>query len=1194
MSRVASEENEVVQETMAFYSRSAEMPRATAASPTLGQLLKCVGDVRKEVTGDETPVHQVVEMSMEPRSLPFLLTFTNLTYSVKVDRKLSLFRRGDGGTKTLLNNISGEARDGEIMAVMGASGSGKSTLIDALANRMAKGSLKGSVTLNDEVLESRMLKVISAYVMQDDLLFPMLTVEETLMFAAEFRLPRNLSKSKKKLRVQTLVDQLGLRNAAKTVIGDEGHRGVSGGERRRVSIGIDIIHDPILLFLDEPTSGLDSTSAFMVVKVLQRIAQSGSVVIMSIHQPSYRILGLLDKMIFLSRGQTVYSGSPSNLPMFFSDFGHPIPDNENRTEFALDLIRELEGSPGGTKSLVEFNRSWQAFRRSSRNSEPVPDPNRPVRLSLKEAISASISRGKLVSGAGANDTSNPTSMVSTFANPLLVELAVLSNRSFTNSRRLPELFLVRLCAVVVTGVILATMFWRLDNSPKGVQERLGFFAFAMSTTFYTCADALPVFSKKAWNESATLKELNSGIGLHQKKMSWLRSAVNKAVEVGNKNNLTRAVRSYADSVVHHAGQAVAEGAKLIQDRIGGRNFKSFKQAVKRLEETSVSCRGAERTELMRRWLAILKEIESKIGTSSEDKEKLHEPNELPEESKESPRRQSMVLYYDSDMGGEPMTFRDVFLYSQALEGLSICMILEAPNEDDVPLLLDLFGLCLTGGKEVHNAIVSSIQDLAKVFSSYDDEVLVKREELLQFAEGAITGLKVNADIGRIDAEVSTLKKQLDGLKVSHRHVGDDRETNHEGDISLRIEGLKEALAHIRVCSRLEGLLLKKKALKHGDTAEIHAQKVDKLKVLSESLSSSSTKSEKRIADHRVQKEEALKFRVSKASEVSEIEKELAAEISGLEKQRNELEAELKKVNISLSAAQARFRNVMEERDKFFEANDQIVAHLKTKEEELSRSINSCQAEATVLVTWINFLEDAWSLQCSYTESKEKDTITELDRHEDYFTKLVIQLLSSYEKELRHPIDRIGKYVENLKTLTQGSVLSPDTETDNSKMLSPRRNLEEEYLDYEARIITTFSVVDNMREQFYAQQGKISSKENPEVKELFHNIEKLRQEFESIERPNLEIENPTHESDASPRDEFKENVPQPTDLTAEALETGDQKPSLKSEHVLDPEAELAKLESEFGNDHHDFSTEEIGEWEFDELERELRSGDSSGK
>ncbi|KAI3799477.1 hypothetical protein L1987_34775 [Smallanthus sonchifolius] len=87
--------------------------------------------------------------------------------------------------------------------------------------------------------------------MQDDLLFPMLTMEETLTFAVEFQLPRSLSKSKKKQRVQALIDQLGLRNAANTIIGDEGHRGVSGGERRRVSIETDIIHDPIILFLDE-------------------------------------------------------------------------------------------------------------------------------------------------------------------------------------------------------------------------------------------------------------------------------------------------------------------------------------------------------------------------------------------------------------------------------------------------------------------------------------------------------------------------------------------------------------------------------------------------------------------------------------------------------------------------------------------------------------------------------------------------------------------------------------------------------------------------------------------------------------------------------------------------------------------------------------------------------------------------------
>ncbi|KAI3721350.1 hypothetical protein L2E82_32359 [Cichorium intybus] len=486
------------------------------ASPTLAELLKFVDETRNEGNGDETTAHRVLEMNQTSsgpdQSLPFVLEFRNLTYSVKVRSKFG-FPAVFGGrnrpaavpamavdpvggeklvsrSKVLLNDISGQARDGEILAVLGASGSGKSTLIDALANRIAKGSLKGNITLNGDVLESRLLKVISAYVMQDDLLFPMLTVEETLMFAAEFRLPRTLSKSKKKLRVQALIDQLGLRNAANTIIGDESHRGVSGGERRRVSIGTDIIHDPIILFLDEPTSGLDSTSAYMVVKVLQRIAQTGSIVIMSVHQPSYRLLGLLDRLLFLSRGQTVYSGSPANLLSFFADFGHPIPEKENRTEFALDLIRELEGSPGGTRSLVEFNKSWQLLKRS-RHTQTTGNETPTHGLSLTEAISASISRGKLVSGATSDP--NRSSMVPTFANPIWTEMAVLSRRAFKNSWRTPELFMTRLGAVMVTGFILATVFWKLDNSPRGVRERLGFFAFAMSTTFYTCADALPVF-----------------------------------------------------------------------------------------------------------------------------------------------------------------------------------------------------------------------------------------------------------------------------------------------------------------------------------------------------------------------------------------------------------------------------------------------------------------------------------------------------------------------------------------------------------------------------------------------------------------------------------------------------------------------------------------------------------------------------
>lgn len=277
------------------------------------------------------------------------------------------------------------------------------------------------ITLNGEQVDSKLIKIISAYVLQDDLFFPMLTVEETLTFAAELRLPRTLPKFENTKIIEDLIDQLDLWKAAKTRIGDEGHRGVSGGERRRVSIGIGIIHDPILLFLDEPTSGLNSTTAFMAVKVLQRIAKTGSIVIMSIHQPSFRILGLLDHLLFLSHGETVYSGSPSNLPLYMENLGYPIPADENPSEAISDLICDLEYSADGISNMVQFNLTWQ-----NKKIRAVPAPGVeqfPIhRLTLKETINCSISRGKLVSGRANDSDANLTTEVPKFANPFWTEI----------------------------------------------------------------------------------------------------------------------------------------------------------------------------------------------------------------------------------------------------------------------------------------------------------------------------------------------------------------------------------------------------------------------------------------------------------------------------------------------------------------------------------------------------------------------------------------------------------------------------------------------------------------------------------------------------------------------------------------------------------------------------------------------------
>nr|CAD1822065.1 unnamed protein product [Ananas comosus var. bracteatus] len=343
------------------------------SAPTLGELLRHVGDAASPL-----PPHYAVDLH-KGRQLP-----RPRREAVAAAAPAA----GGGAPHAAGGGVGGGAR-GEILAIMGASGSGKSTLIDALANRIPRRRLGGSVTLNGERVSGRLLRSISAYVMQDDLLFPMLTVEETLTFAAEFRLPRSLPREKKQARVRALIDQLGLRPAASTIIGDESHRGVSGGERRRVSIGAEIVHDPVLLFLDEPTSGLDSASALMVARVLRRIARAGSVVVASVHQPSRRVLGLVDRLLILSRGRAAYCGDPRRLADFLAAFGRPVPAGESPAEFALDAVRSLE--PGAWSSLAEFNTAWRLAELNAGAAPPPP---------LRDAIAASISRGKLVSSRG--------------------------------------------------------------------------------------------------------------------------------------------------------------------------------------------------------------------------------------------------------------------------------------------------------------------------------------------------------------------------------------------------------------------------------------------------------------------------------------------------------------------------------------------------------------------------------------------------------------------------------------------------------------------------------------------------------------------------------------------------------------------------------------------------------------------------
>jgi ABC-type multidrug transport system ATPase subunit len=175
-------------------------------------------------------------------------------------------------------------------------------------------------------------------VLQDDKLYPQMTVNETLMLAAHFYLPSDTSDETKQDLVTNVITELGLIKTRDTPIGNEKKRGVSGGERKRVCIAVQLISNPQILFLDEPTSGLDSFQALSVMDSMKDMARNGRLVISVIHQPRSSIFEMFDKLLLLSNGRIMFSGAASEAQSWFTSAGYPCPKLFNPSDFFLDIL----------------------------------------------------------------------------------------------------------------------------------------------------------------------------------------------------------------------------------------------------------------------------------------------------------------------------------------------------------------------------------------------------------------------------------------------------------------------------------------------------------------------------------------------------------------------------------------------------------------------------------------------------------------------------------------------------------------------------------------------------------------------------------------------------------------------------------------------------------------------------------------
>ncbi|KAE8727435.1 ABC transporter G family member 14 [Hibiscus syriacus] len=270
---------------------------------------------------------------------PITLKFEEIVYKVKLEQKGSCWDSWITREKTILNGITGAVYPGEILAMLGPSGSGKTTLLTALGGRLT-GKLSGKITYNGQPFCGA-LKRRTGFVAQDDVLYPHLTVTETLLFTALLRLPNSLSRDEKAEHVERVIAELGLTRCRNSMIGGPLFRGISGGEKKRVSIGQEMLINPSLLLLDEPTSGLDSTTAQRILTTIRSLASGGRTVVTTIHQPSSRLYHMFDKVILLSEGCPIYYGSASTALDYFSSIGFSTSLTINPADLLLDLANGI-------------------------------------------------------------------------------------------------------------------------------------------------------------------------------------------------------------------------------------------------------------------------------------------------------------------------------------------------------------------------------------------------------------------------------------------------------------------------------------------------------------------------------------------------------------------------------------------------------------------------------------------------------------------------------------------------------------------------------------------------------------------------------------------------------------------------------------------------------------------------------------
>ncbi|CAK4706462.1 hypothetical protein AeNC1_008001 [Aphanomyces euteiches] len=396
-----------------------------------------------------------------------LLEWQNICLTVKA--------KSPEAEKTILREVHGSAAPGQLVVIMGPSGAGKTSLLNVISGRNT--SFTGSVLVNGHPWTKQMNKFAS-YVLQDDIFYHSLTVREHLMFQAQFRMGRDFTPEQRTNRVDYVIDELGLTKCRDTIIGNARVRGISGGERKRLSFATEILTNPSLLFVDEPTSGLDSCMAESVVQQLQKLAHDdGRTVVATIHQPSSELFTLFDQLYLLSDGQTIYNGPATEAVAYFSSQGMECPLYMNPTDYFMKQIIVL--NPQAAERVATLADAW-------RNHVP--------------AVSTTVENHEtalLLTDRRTTYLSSPAQFV------------VLCQRNVIRLLRDTMAFQARAFASLFIAIIVGLIYLQLDLSQTSVQSYTGVIFFVIVNQFFSAVN--PEFLSVPFELPILTREYRGGL-----------------------------------------------------------------------------------------------------------------------------------------------------------------------------------------------------------------------------------------------------------------------------------------------------------------------------------------------------------------------------------------------------------------------------------------------------------------------------------------------------------------------------------------------------------------------------------------------------------------------------------------------------------------------------------------------------------